>query len=97
MKPSNSYHETPFPLMGINNSKGSSVNINELDISVMRENDKNLCIDKVQLPHGCTVTTQQSVNIRPDIFSGKQDQHKNNKKGNMAQTESYVTALYTKI
>ena len=28
--------------MGINNSKGSSLNINELDISVMRENDKNL-------------------------------------------------------
>ena len=70
----------------------------------MRKNDKNLCIDRIQLPQGCTVTTQQSVNIRPEnwvkIFSGNEDQHKYNKKGNMSETESYATALsalYTKI
>ena len=50
---------------------------------------------------GCRVTTQQSVNIWPEnwvkIFPGTQNQHKNNKKGNMPETELYVTTLNTNI
>ena len=47
------------------------------------------------------VAPSLSSNIRPEnwvkIFPGKQDQHKNNKKGNMPEIESYVTALDTRI
>ena len=65
VKPCHSCHQkTLFPLEGINNSKGSSMNINELDISLMPKKDQKFCIDRVQLPQDCQATMQQSVNIR---------------------------------